>query len=89
MSNNNANFYTPDTDIEGSLQDNSYATSQNKEPVPVQGDSKPVEDPVKASSADSDQQLEQDDKEAIDKSKIVGERTRGSKPRGSYQEPGE
>jgi hypothetical protein len=56
MSNNKAN-YTPDADIEENLQDDSYATSQNKEQVPVQGDNKPVEDPVTASSADSDQQL--------------------------------
>jgi len=32
---------------------------------------------------------EQDDKEAIDKSNIIEERTRGAKPEGSYKEPGD
>lgn len=56
MPNNQAD-YTPDSDIEGKLQDDSYVTSQKNESVPVQGDNERVEDPVKASSADSDQQL--------------------------------
>ncbi|TFB02635.1 hypothetical protein CCMA1212_005167 [Trichoderma ghanense] len=72
---------------EGQVQDNSYMTGSQTESVPVQGDDAPVEDPIQASSADSDKQLEQDDREAIDKSNIIGERTRHSKPRGSYQEP--
>ncbi|PTB40439.1 hypothetical protein M441DRAFT_170637 [Trichoderma asperellum CBS 433.97] len=88
MSNNKAN-YIPDSDIEGKLQDDSYVTSQKNESVPVQGDNERVEDPVKTSSADSDEQLEQDDREAIEKANIIDERTRGSKPRGSYQEPGD
>ncbi|KAK0755595.1 hypothetical protein N5P37_011837 [Trichoderma harzianum] len=88
MSNNKAN-YTPDSDIEGKLQDDSYVTSQKNEPFPVQGDNERVEDPVKALSADSDQQLEQDEREAIEKSNIIDERTRGSKPTGTYQEPGD
>lgn len=49
--------YTPDINMEGTLQDDSYASAQMNEPVPVQGDNKQVEDPVDASSADSDQQL--------------------------------
>ncbi|KAH0489347.1 hypothetical protein TgHK011_009780 [Trichoderma gracile] len=72
---------------EGQVQDDSYTTGTQNESVPVQGDNAPVEDPIQASSADSDEQLAQDDAEAIDKSNIIGERTRGSKPRGSYQEP--
>ncbi len=32
---------------------------------------------------------EQDDKEAIDKSNIIGGRTRGAKPSGGYAEPGD
>lgn len=31
----------------------------------------------------------QDDREAIDKSNIIDERTRGAKPRATYQEPGD
>lgn len=33
--------------------------------------------------------LERDDKEAIDKSNIVKERTRGAQPAGEYREPGD
>lgn len=32
---------------------------------------------------------EQDDREAIDKSNIIDERTRDAKPRGTYREPGD
>ena len=32
---------------------------------------------------------EQDDKEAIDKSNILNERTRGAAPAGTYREPGD
>ncbi|EHK21111.1 uncharacterized protein TRIVIDRAFT_59511 [Trichoderma virens Gv29-8] len=73
---------------EGQVQDDSYVTSR-KEPIPVESDNAVVEDPVQTSLADTDQQLEQDEKEAIDKSNIIDQRTRGSKPRGSYKEPGD
>ncbi|KAL7919085.1 hypothetical protein ACQKWADRAFT_212620 [Trichoderma austrokoningii] len=80
--------YTPETNVESGLQDDSYASQMN-EPVPVQSDDKQVEDPVDASFADSDQQLKQDDREAIDESNIMDERTRGAKPMGTYKEPGD
>jgi hypothetical protein len=48
--------YNPESNPEGRLQDDSYATQMN-EPVPVQSDNNDVEDPVDASFADSDQQL--------------------------------
>lgn len=48
--------YNPESNVEGNLQDDSYASQMN-EPVPVQSDSKDVEDPVDASFADTDQQL--------------------------------
>lgn len=48
--------YTPDSNVDSRLQDDSYATQTN-EPVPVQSDNKGVEDPINASRADSDQQL--------------------------------
>ncbi|KAL7904641.1 hypothetical protein GGI35DRAFT_462948 [Trichoderma velutinum] len=73
---------------EGQVQDDSYTTHRN-DPIPVQRDNAPVEDPIQASAADTDKQLERDDQEAIDKSNIIDERTRGSKPRGSYEEPGD
>ncbi|KAK6430322.1 hypothetical protein LTR95_013523 [Oleoguttula sp. CCFEE 5521] len=58
--------------------------------VPVQSDETPVEDPIDPATADSDAQLEKDDKEAIDSSNIIdGSRTRGAKPAGTYQEPGD
>ncbi|KAK1246429.1 hypothetical protein MKX08_000231 [Trichoderma sp. CBMAI-0020] len=80
--------YTPESNVGSNLEDDSYASQMN-EPVPVQSDNKEVEDPVDASFADSDQQLAQDDREAIDESNIMDERTRGAKPRGTYQEPGD
>ncbi|KAM0519391.1 hypothetical protein ACHAPE_003563 [Trichoderma viride] len=81
--------YNPESNVDTTLQDDSYASQMN-EPVPVQSDNKEVEDPVDASFADSDQQLAHDDREAIDESNIVDERTRGAtKPRGIYQEPGD
>ena len=63
---------------------------QKTAPVPVQSDADPVEDPVDPATADSDAQLEKDDNEAIDKSNIIDERTRGAKPAsGQYAEPGD
>jgi hypothetical protein len=32
---------------------------------------------------------ERDDRDAIDESNIIDERTRGAKPQGTYQEPGD
>ncbi|KAI9824320.1 MAG: hypothetical protein M1826_007417 [Phylliscum demangeonii] len=58
--------------------------------IPVQKDDAPVEDPIDAKTADSDEQLERDDKDAIDPSNIIEDRTRHAKPKGSsYVEPGE
>ncbi|KAK5202460.1 hypothetical protein LTR41_011789 [Exophiala xenobiotica] len=57
--------------------------------VPVVKDEVPVEQPNDARNPDSDQALEQDEKEAIDKGNILkGGRTRGAtKPEGTYQDP--
>ncbi|KAL2019052.1 hypothetical protein VTK56DRAFT_10156 [Thermocarpiscus australiensis] len=71
---------------EGQVSDPSYKTEGN-EPVPVIDDNAPVEDPMRPGAADSDKQLEQDEREAIDKSNIMKERTRHAKPRGQYAEP--
>ncbi|KAL8923968.1 MAG: hypothetical protein Q9172_002895 [Xanthocarpia lactea] len=69
--------------------DNDYASRTGQNQIPVQKDEAPVEDPIDPATADSDQALEQDDKEAIDKSNVVGGRTRGAKPSGGYAEPGD
>ncbi|KAI9877029.1 MAG: hypothetical protein M1830_005003 [Pleopsidium flavum] len=79
------------TDIpEGDAKDNSYTSRTGQSHIPVQKDEMPVEDPIDPATADSDQMLEKDDAEAIDKSNILrGGRTRGAKPDGSYAEPGD
>ncbi|EFY85927.1 hypothetical protein J3459_005998 [Metarhizium acridum] len=73
---------------EGQVQDNSYVTgTKSNQPIPVQSDNARVEDPIDTKKADTDEQLEQDDKEAIDKSNMMKNRTRGAKPRETYKEP--
>ncbi|KAM5351141.1 hypothetical protein ACJ41O_003864 [Fusarium nematophilum] len=76
----------------GEFQENSYVSRQGEkaEPIPVQADSDKIEDPIDPNMADTDVQLERDDAEAIDKTNIVKERTRGAgKPGGTYREPGD
>ncbi|KAK0715066.1 hypothetical protein B0H67DRAFT_233354 [Lasiosphaeris hirsuta] len=72
------------------LQDDSYVSrpGHKHEPIPVISDSERVEDPIKGNAADNDAQLERDDKQAINKSNIIDERTRGAaKSKGTYAEP--
>jgi len=72
-------------DISGEIQDNSYVSSDHY-PLPVQEDSKPVEESLRA-DPNSDAALDQDEKEAIDRSNIVEERTRGAAvTAGAYSE---
>ncbi|AEO68669.1 bce728d1-ffa4-4b48-b5b8-b96eab7526a2 [Thermothielavioides terrestris] len=71
---------------EGQVSDPSYKTGKD-EPVPVVGDEEPVAEPMKPGQADTDKQLEQDEREAIDKGNIMKERTRHAKPGQSYAEP--
>ncbi|KAM6527195.1 hypothetical protein FSOLCH5_003266 [Fusarium solani] len=76
----------------GEFQENSYVSrpGEKAEPIPVQADSDTVEDPIDANNANADAQLERDDADAIDKSNIIDERTRGAtKPGGTYKEPGD
>ncbi|KAI4117758.1 MAG: hypothetical protein LQ345_002066 [Seirophora villosa] len=73
----------------GDSKDNDYASRTGQYQIPVQKDEAPVEDPINPETADSDQTLAQDDKDAIDQSNIVGGRTRGAKPSGGYTEPGD
>ncbi|KAK1989945.1 hypothetical protein LX36DRAFT_648588 [Colletotrichum falcatum] len=74
----------------GEVKDNEYVSRQgDREPIGVVDDDTKVEDPIDTETADSDAQLERDDKEAIDKSNILKERTRGAQPAGEYREPGD
>ncbi|CAF3470446.1 unnamed protein product [Fusarium graminearum] len=75
-----------------SYEDNSYVSrpGEKDQPIAVQADSDRVEDPIDAEQADTDAQLERDEKDAIDQSNIIEERTRGAtQPGGTYQEPGD
>ncbi|KAF2748191.1 hypothetical protein M011DRAFT_486050 [Sporormia fimetaria CBS 119925] len=74
----------------GSKSVNDYVSrsGQKQSAIPVQADEAPVEDPIDAATADSDEQLARDDAEAIDTSNIVKPRTRGAtKKAGTYREP--
>ncbi|KAJ5157018.1 uncharacterized protein N7482_008118 [Penicillium canariense] len=60
----------------------SYATKEQE--IPVQDDTQDVEDLMDENFADTDQQLEMDEKEAISRSNIIGgDRTRHAKPQTS------
>ncbi|MCJ1360976.1 hypothetical protein MMC16_000071 [Acarospora aff. strigata] len=77
---------------QGDAKDNEYVSRTGQSEIPVQKDEAPVEDPIDPATADTDEQLERDDAEAIDKSNIIkkGGRTRGAgKPSGTYTEPGD
>ncbi|KAK3203380.1 hypothetical protein GRF29_112g1173439 [Pseudopithomyces chartarum] len=75
----------------GDYQDNDYVSRTGQSTIPVQRDETPVEaSPYDAETADSDQQLERDEKDAIDSSNIIESRTRGAtKQAGTYAEPGD
>ncbi|GAM90527.1 hypothetical protein ANO11243_085710 [Dothideomycetidae sp. 11243] len=75
----------------GDAGDNDYVSrTGQKDHIPVQSDDAPVEDNINADTADSDEQLAADDKEAIDSNNIVDGRTRGAAPqKGAYTEPGD
>ncbi|RYP47775.1 hypothetical protein DL769_011286 [Monosporascus sp. CRB-8-3] len=73
---------------EGQVQDDSFVLGADKkgESIPVVGDTAKVEDPIDAREADSDRQLERDEKEAIDPSNVVKE-SRSKPAPGSFKEP--
>ncbi|KAL1591898.1 hypothetical protein SLS60_011490 [Paraconiothyrium brasiliense] len=74
----------------GDARDNDYASRTGQSHIPVQRDEAAVEDPYNSPDADSDQQLERDEQDAIDSSNIVDSRTRGAaKQAGTYTEPGD
>ncbi|KAJ5595407.1 uncharacterized protein N7459_001615 [Penicillium hispanicum] len=83
-------LYERDNDqspVTGSFRDSSYANetrSDLRNTVPVQSDNQSVDDPVQPPFSNSDQQLEQDENEALDRSNILrGDRLRHTKPRTS------
>ncbi|KXJ96136.1 hypothetical protein Micbo1qcDRAFT_201455 [Microdochium bolleyi] len=75
----------------GEYNDESYVsrTGQKDGPIPVTSGNESVESPYKDGAADSDAQLERDEKDAIDESNIIDDRTRNAKPTGTYAEPGD
>ncbi|KAB8291162.1 hypothetical protein EYC80_009850 [Monilinia laxa] len=82
---------TPDIP-QGTPTNNDYVSrpGHKQEPIPVQSDGAAIEDPIAADTANSDAQLERDDKEAIDKSNIIDSKTRGAaKSTETYREPGD
>lgn len=42
---------------QGDVMDNDYTSRTGQSEIPVQGDDKPVEDPIDPATADSDEQL--------------------------------
>ncbi|KAI8937226.1 hypothetical protein NX059_006435 [Plenodomus lindquistii] len=77
---------------QGDAVDNDYQsrTGQQQYGIPVQKDEAPIEDTEYDNGGDSEQQLERDEKDAIDESNILDERTRGAtKEKGAYTEPGD
>ncbi|RDA82819.1 hypothetical protein CP532_6096 [Ophiocordyceps camponoti-leonardi (nom. inval.)] len=67
-----------------------YVSRQgDKSEIPVQADDARVEDPIDEDTADTDAQLARDEKDAIDTSNIIKEKTRHAAPKGGYREPGD
>ncbi|RDA92061.1 hypothetical protein CP533_0985 [Ophiocordyceps camponoti-saundersi (nom. inval.)] len=67
-----------------------YVSRQgDKSEIPVQADDVRVEDPIDETTADTDAQLARDEKDAIDTSNIIKEKTRHAAPKGGYREPGD
>ncbi|KAL1311434.1 hypothetical protein AAFC00_001595 [Neodothiora populina] len=66
-----------------------YKSRTGQSAIPVQADDKPLDDPIDATTADSDETLAADEADAIDSDNIIDSRTRGAEPEGSYQEPGD
>ncbi|CAN9080093.1 hypothetical protein CUC08_Gglean007099 [Alternaria sp. MG1] len=74
----------------GNAMDNDYKSRTGQSEIPVQADEAPVEATEYTNGGDSDVQLERDEKDAIDESNIIDERTRGAtKQSGTYAEPGD
>ncbi|OJJ82981.1 uncharacterized protein ASPGLDRAFT_437485 [Aspergillus glaucus CBS 516.65] len=84
------------SNLAGNVYDSSYISDTRPElrdQLPVQADQADYDDPVQPPYSNSNQQLEEDENEAINKSNILkGDRTRHAKPQSAnrYNEgPGE
>ncbi|KAI9843603.1 MAG: hypothetical protein M1838_002535 [Thelocarpon superellum] len=75
--------------VASDVNDNTYQSRTGQGHIPVQKDEDPVDDPIDPATADTDEQLARDDREAIEPSNIIEDRTRGAKPTGGYREPGD
>ncbi|KAE8381178.1 hypothetical protein BDV26DRAFT_255876 [Aspergillus bertholletiae] len=79
--------------ISSDFSDNSYANKPGyglKDQIPVQSDQYGFEDPVQPPYSNSDQQLAQDEREAVDRSNILrGDRLRHAKPQAQGYKEGE
>ncbi|KAJ4338539.1 hypothetical protein N0V87_003868 [Didymella glomerata] len=76
----------------GSEQEKGYESRTGQSEIRVLKDDAPVErtEYNDREVADSDQQLERDERDAIDEGNILNERTRGAaKQSGTYTEPGD
>ncbi|KAL5120672.1 hypothetical protein ACEQ8H_001421 [Pleosporales sp. CAS-2024a] len=74
----------------GDVVDNDYKSRTGQSEIPVQSDDAAIEATEYDNGGDSDRQLEKDEADAIDKSNILNERTRGAtKKAGTYTEPGD
>ncbi|KAH7400712.1 hypothetical protein DE146DRAFT_471350 [Phaeosphaeria sp. MPI-PUGE-AT-0046c] len=70
--------------------DNDYKSRTGQSEIPVQSDEAGIESTEYDNGGDSDRQLEKDENDAIDRSNIIDERTRGAtKKSGTYTEPGD
>ncbi|KAJ9480918.1 hypothetical protein VN97_g12601 [Penicillium thymicola] len=73
--------------VSGDIKDDSYTKETNanlRGQVAVQEDDQQYDDPMQPPYSNTDQQLEEDEQEAIDKSNILrGDRLRHEKPRTS------
>ncbi|KAI9799635.1 MAG: hypothetical protein M1833_003950 [Piccolia ochrophora] len=92
MSGNDEAYQQPQEGLgDEPIQDttNDYKGSASQDEGFVLKDEASVADPVNPDTADSDEALARDDNDAIDKSNIIGERTRGATAGKGYSEPDE
>ncbi|KAF1920941.1 hypothetical protein BDU57DRAFT_488169 [Ampelomyces quisqualis] len=74
----------------GDVANDDYKSRTGQSKIPVQSDNAAVEATEYDNGGESDKQLEKDENEAIDRSNILNERTRGAtKKAGTYTEPGD
>ncbi|KAL2817937.1 hypothetical protein BDW59DRAFT_182024 [Aspergillus cavernicola] len=69
--------------VSADTHDNSYAGKKNtglRNRIPVQRDEAPYDDPMQPPYSNSDQQLAEDEREAVDKDNILPGRLRHAKP---------